>query len=235
MNCADFQKLIPSLLCGELPQTEKSQIEAHLPVCPTCRTHANQLEQTTTWMRELGSSVTVRRDFHAELHAKLVLEPPPSIPFATRLWRRLEPMGLDSGRRLGFAATMVAACFLLTFATLRFRGENRAVLFLPDEGVAASFRIPNHRVAVVQLDFVADQTVSEVDFEISLPKELEFVDGGEPISERKLTWRGSLSAGSNPIPVAVRGLRPGQYRVVAQARGKNISVLHEVVLEVVKS
>jgi hypothetical protein len=233
MKCKDCAALLPSLTSCDLSRGVRISVEEHLSGCESCRSHQAQLRETVTLLREAGRAENVPLDFQHKLHARLLAEPPPKTPLLTQLWRSLERFGLDSGPRL-FAGVAVALLLVaLLAAPLRKRGES--TVFVPDEAVAASFRIPSHRVAVVQLDFVADVSVEDVEFEINLPGELEFVDGGEAIKERHLAWRGSLSVGSNPVPVAVRGARPGRYRVTAHARGRDILVRHEVLLEVVPS
>ena len=235
MKCADCAELLPSLTSGDLSRDNRAAAMAHLSDCPACQNQLAQLRQTSSLLRELGRDLTVPADFQRKLHARLLVEPPPRIPLLTRLWWRLERLGLDSGPRLFASAALAVGIVLLLLLPLRKHGESTAAVFVPDSAIAASFRIPSHRVAVVQLDFVADVSVDEVDFEINLPRELEFVDGGNAIPERHIAWRGSLAIGSNPVPVAIRGVRPGRYRVTAQARGRDVMVRHEVLLEVVPS
>ena len=235
MTCADCTKQLALLVSGDLSPVSRAAIDQHLSHCPDCRRHLNQLEKTVLLLKKAGQDMTVPSDFSMRLHARLLQEPAPRIPLSTRLWWKLESLGLDSGPRLGACAMAFAVLVLLFIGTLLGGGPGRATVFVPEETVAASFRIPSHRVAVVQLDFVADASVDDVEFEITLPGELEFIDGGQAISERHLSWRGSLAIGSNPVPVAVRGARPGLYRVTAQAKGRDVTVRHEVMLEVVPS
>jgi len=233
MKCKNCAELLPALTSRDLSRSVRSSVEEHLSSCESCRSHQAQLCETIALLREAGRAEQVPPDFQHKLHARLLGEPSPKISLLTRLWQNLEQLGLDSGPRLLAGVAVALLVVALLAAPLRKRGES--TVFVPDEAVAASFRIPSHRVAVVQLDFVADVSVDDVEFEINLPGELEFVDGGEAIKERHLAWRGSLSVGSNPVPVAVRGARPGRYRVTAHARSRDVLVRHEVLLEVVPS
>ncbi len=235
MKCADCSQRLASWKVGELSPDSRVAVETHLAGCPDCRRHLAQLDLTVRMLREAGQRQPVPTDFSLKLRERLRQEPAPTIPLFTRLWWKLEQLGLDSGPRLWTVAMAASVLVLLSIGTLRDRGPSQAAVFVPEETVAASFRIPTHRVAVVQLDFVADVSVEDVQFEISLPGELEFVDGGQAVVERQLSWRGSLSVGSNPVPVAVRGVRPGRYRVTAKASGRDVTVRHEVMLEVVPS
>ena len=235
MKCADCTKLLPSLTSGELSRDSRASIDAHLSGCSACQRHLTELRQTIGMLRDAGRSMASPLDFQHKLHVRLNAEPPPKLPTLTRLWWSLERLGLDSGPRLLAGATLTFAVVFLLTVPLRHQRETTARVFVPEETVAASFRIPSHRVAVVQLDFVADVSVEDVEFEVNLPGELEFVDGGQAIPERHIAWHGSLSVGSNPIPVAIRGAHPGRYRLTAHARGRDITVRHEILLEVVPS
>jgi hypothetical protein len=235
MKCADCNKLLPSLLSGDLSRPSRTEVEAHLADCPDCQQHLTELRQTVGLLREAGKQLQLPSDFQRALHEKLRAEPPPRLPLTTRLWWFLERFGFDSTPRLMAGAALAVTLIALLLVPLRQRGEATARVFVPEETVAASFRIPSQRVAVVQLDFVADVSVDDVEFEVSLPGELEFVDGGAAIPDRQIAWKGSLSVGSNPVPVAVRGIRPGRYRVTALAKGRDVTVRHEVLLEVVPS
>ncbi len=235
MKCAACSKQLALLRSGELSPDSRAAVENHLAGCQDCRRHLGQLDLTMRMLREAGQNLSAPTDFSAKLRDRLHQEPSPTIPLLTRLWWKLEQLGLDSGPRLWTLATAAAVLVLLSIGTIRDRGRGQATVFLPEETVAASFRIPSHRVAVVQLDFVADVSVDDVQFEITLPGELEFVDAGQAVVERQLSWRGSLAVGSNPVPVAVRGARPGRYRVTAKASGRDVTVRHEVMLEVVPS
>jgi hypothetical protein len=98
--------------------------------------------------------------------------------------------------------------------------------------VAPTFKVPAARLAVVKIDFVADEPVEEVEFAVALPEGLSFVSGGQELPEREFRWRGTLDKGSNEIPVAVRGARAGQYRIDARVAGGGVEATHQVLLEV---
>jgi hypothetical protein len=96
----------------------------------------------------------------------------------------------------------------------------------------ASYKVPESKVALVKIDFVAEKTIEDVAFEITLPDGLRFVGGGSELAERTFRFQGRLAAGSNPIPIAVKGPRAGRYKVIAHAIGPALDVTQEVVLEV---
>jgi hypothetical protein len=92
--------------------------------------------------------------------------------------------------------------------------------------------VPASKVAVIKLDFTADVAVAEADFQVSLPEGLTFFADGEDLPLRSFAWTQPLTAGSNVIPIAVRGHKPGRYLVTALARAGNQTLEHDVVLEV---
>jgi hypothetical protein len=100
--------------------------------------------------------------------------------------------------------------------------------------VPPTFVVPPAKVAVIKLAFSADVDVEDVTFEVTLPEGLAFWSRGQALAERTFRWPGRLSVGENQFPVAVRGERPGLYRVRARAEigGPNAAVEHEVWLEV---
>ena len=98
--------------------------------------------------------------------------------------------------------------------------------------VAPIFVVPKAKVALVRIDFQAEQAVEDVEFAIQLPEGLHFVSEGRELPDREFRWRGRLERGSNPIPIAVRGQRPGRYTLTARAVGAAVETQHDVVLQV---
>lgn len=237
MNCARCHELLPALAGSELAPSERARCQAHLMSCTACTARLRELREGLTLLQEAGRDEVLPSGFQSELHRRLASEPIPRPPLSVRLGRLVEPLGLDRLPRLGLAAAGLALIGVVGagVATLGPRPRGESAVFVPDEQIAASFRVPSQRIAVVQIDFVADDPVQDVLFEVTLPTGLQFIDGGRPLLERTLSWRGALATGSNPIPLAVRGSKPGRYRVVASARGPGLEVRHDILLEVVSS
>jgi hypothetical protein len=234
MKCARCHELLPAYAGGELSPSEQARCQAHVDGCAACAARLDELREAVSLLRQFGRSEAVP-PWQAELRRRIAQQPVPSPSLSARLWRFLERLGLDSAPRLGLAAAGLGLLVIAIPIGLRSRGEPSAAVFVPEEQIAASFRVPSQRIAVVQLDFVTDDAVSDVEFEVTLPSGLQFIDAGRPLLERTLSWRGSLATGSNPIPLAVRGDKPGRYRVVAHARGPGLEVRHNIMLEVVAS
>ncbi|MBL9003190.1 MAG: zf-HC2 domain-containing protein [Myxococcales bacterium] len=247
MKCEAIQKLLPALAGGDLDRSQAAVCERHVAACAACADRLAGLTQTLRLLRTVGQNEPLPAHFRVALHRRLAQTPPPSPTLTARLWRLAESLRIDSAPRL----LLVGAAAVLLIAVpvgWRERGPAGGGSIAANGGpassgspssaeqeVAASFRVPAQRTAVLRFDFVADVEVPDVEFEVTLPSELFFVDGAEPVPEKRLVWRGSLSSGSNPIPLAVRGSKPGRYRVTAHARGEGVDVKHDILLEVVRS
>jgi len=169
--------------------------------------------------------------FQAALHRRLVAagppEPAPGWDRVRSFLRRRAPVLWPA---VGVAAGVA------TFLVLSAAQQPPA----PPPEVAKALRpiaepgtlVPASKVAVIKLDFTADVAVEEADFQVSLPEGLWFFADGEDLPLRSFAWTQPLSAGSNVIPVAVRGYKPGRYLVTAQARAGDHIIEHDVVLEV---
>jgi hypothetical protein len=249
MKCEAIQKLPPALAGGDLDRSQATACTRHVATCADCAERLRSLRQLQQLLQQVGQSEPLPADFRAALHRRLAQTPPPEPTLLTRWLGLAERLRIDSAPRTLLAGAAVVALLAVPLA-LRDRGatQGSAGLTAPAGGaglattattveqeVAASFRVPAQRTAVLRFDFVADVEVPDVEFEVTLPSELFFVDGAEPVPEKRLVWRGSLSSGSNPIPLAVRGSKPGRYRVTAHARGEGVDVTHDILLEVVRS
>lgn len=244
MTCGAIQSRLPALAGGDLDREGARQCGEHLATCATCSRRYAELQATLRLLHRVGASQQPPQGFSAALHRRLLAEPAPAPSLLSRLWRLAATLHLDSAPRLAMAAIAVVVLLAVPIG-LRGRapkggpaaagGSGAATSDTMDHEVAAAFRVPAQRTAVLRFDFVADVEVPDVEFEVSLPSELYFIDGSEPVPEKRLVWRGSLSSGSNPIPLAVRGSKPGRYRVTAHARGTGVDVQHDILIEVVRS
>jgi anti-sigma factor RsiW len=239
MSCETVRSLLPALAGGELGgrSDDATSCAEHLAGCPDCTDRLESLRRTILLARRVGKREPLPAGFAAALHLRLAHEPPPRQPLRAQLWRMLESLGLYSRLRLGALAAAAGLLLLLAVGPTRRSAPSggQSSHGSASEEVAAAFQVPQQRVAVVRFDFVADVDVPDVEFEVTLPSELHFIDDGQPLAAQKLVWRGSLLSGSNPVPLAVRGSKPGRYRVTAQARGAGVAVRHDILLEVTRS
>jgi hypothetical protein len=210
----------------------------HADGCAACGARLMQLEIAARLMRQAGE-VRLPDGFQEELHRKLVAAEPPALSLRTRLaaWTRLHPLSA-----LGLAAALSAVLAMAGTTAVLLHGardfgagaswgatSNRS----SESAIAAPhFKVPAEKVALVKIDFASAKAIDDVDFEILLPDGLHFFSGGQELAERTFQWRAKLGAGSNVVPIAVKGSHPGRYRVIAHATGRDLDVSQEVVLEV---
>ena len=169
-------------------------------------------------LREEPASI----EFQSGLHRRLVAAGPPGPASG---WERVQGW-LRRGAPLLWPASGLALGVAVFFLLGSMREPRGLASEVPGSTVPAS------KVAVINLDFSADVAVEQADFQVSLPEGLSFWADGEELPLRSFSWSQSLSAGSNVIPVAVRGHKPGRYLVTALARMGEQRMEHEVVLEV---
>lgn len=155
--------------------------------------------------------------FGRALELKLIRAGPPRTPGPWVLFRAAALARL-AWPAAGLAAGVTA--FLVLFALGGVPGS------------AAVSRLPASQVAVIHLDLTADAAIAAADIRVSLPEGLVFWSEGRELAQRSFEWTQPLGAGINEFPIAVRGLRPGHYRVQVTARAGAERLAHDVLLEV---
>jgi hypothetical protein len=221
MNCAEVEVLLPEMAGGELAGERAEVVRAHVKSCPACAERLAELTATVALLRRAGDS-PLPRGFEAELHFKLSAVHPPGPSLRHRLQDWL------AARPFAFAATAAALSALLAVGGTLALLDRRPGSVQP----VAGFRVPEAKVALVKIDFVSGKEIDDVNFEILLPDGLRFYSGGRELAERSFQWQGKLSTGSNLVPIAVKGVKPGLYHVIAHATGENLDVSQDVILEV---
>jgi hypothetical protein len=163
--------------------------------------------------------------FSASLHRRLVAAGAPDAP---GIWRRFWP-ALKSEPRVLWPALGVAVgvAVFLVLGQVREYSHPRGA-----GGIAA--QLPATKVAVVRVNLSAEVAVENAQIRISLPEGLYFWADGEELPQRTLEWSQPLRAGDNDIPIAVRGQKPGRYRLTVSTRIGEQRIDDEVVLEVVE-
>lgn len=162
--------------------------------------------------------------FEAALHGRLLAAAAPRPP---RLLARLHAAPWR-GRLLWPAFGLAAG--VAAFLTLELlRGPLPGAPLLPAVTVA---EVPATKVAVIRLDLSAEVAVQRAEIQVRLPAGLVFWSDGQALAERTYQWTQPLAAGENQIPIAVRGQRPGRYRVMVSALAGGEWIEHEVLLQV---
>jgi hypothetical protein len=220
MTCNEARECLHEVAAGELDGERGAEVRGHARSCAACGTALEGLEESIGLCRRAGAEA-LPDGFASRLHQRLLEVGPPPQPWSPWAWLR----ALASARPLAFAGAAAAlTAFLSIGGTLAWSSRGAPAL--------KAYRVPENKVALVKIDFIAERPVDAVAFEITLPDGLRFVSAGETLSERSFRFAGKLNAGSNPIPIAVKGPRAGRYRVIAHAIGDHLDVTHEVVLEV---
>jgi hypothetical protein len=158
--------------------------------------------------------------FDAALHRRLSQA---GAPLPLPLWRRLPELRFF-WPSLGGAVAMAAlvALFLSRSAPVTQPWELRPAT-----------RLPATKVAMVRVNLSAEVEVADAHIRVELPEGLAFWSDGEEVNQRHFEWTQALRAGDNEIPIAVRGLRPGRYRMTVSALIGSERVEDEVLLQVV--
>jgi hypothetical protein len=174
-------------------------------------------------LRELGDEEPPGADaFSAALHRRLSeAGAPDPLPF----WRRV-----FDGKPLLPALTAAAALTIIlaiSFGLLRARPQ----AVRPAEVATTTF-FPATKVAVVRVNLSAEVAVESADIRVELPDGLVFWADGEELKQRRFEWSQPLRAGDNEIPIAVRGLKPGKYKMTVSALIGSERVEDEVLLQV---
>lgn len=131
----------------------------------------------------------------------------------------------------GVAAGAAAFALLVAMQGAPPVATTEAPSAIPAPAVTA-MHVPVEKVAVIRVNFSAEITIEDVQFEVTLPDGLRFWSRGERLADRSFTWRGRLSQGDNLFPIAVRGERAGRYHVKAAALVDGRRIEHDVVLDV---
>jgi hypothetical protein len=238
MKCSRCIELLSDLAGDELGADLAAATREHLRGCSGCAARFEELSATVSLLRRLGDE-PLPDDFGAALHRKLVAAGPPPHPGRVarlRAWLSGGALGPAALGAVGAAA--VAAVLVGTHHRAATSPAHVALQQAPQESVAAGpvvpiFRVPQAKLAVVRIDFVAEQAVDDVEFAVTLPEGLHFVSEGKELPDREFRWRGRLERGSNPIPVAVRGDHAGRFPVAARAIGSDVDAHQKVLLEVI--
>jgi anti-sigma factor RsiW len=215
MNCAQARELM-----SDIDGPRGDEVRAHAAGCDACGAELAEMEATLGLLRRAGSE-PLPDGFQLSLHQALVAAGPPERRWMDRIRAAI------ASRPMTFAACAASLAAAIAVGTTLVAVHRAAA---PAQAIA--YRVPESKVALVKIDFVAEKNIEDVAFEITLPDGLRFVSGGQQLAERTFRFAGRLRAGDNPIPIAVKGPRAGRYKVIAHAIGPALDVTQEVLLEV---
>ena len=179
--------------------------------------------------------------FEASLHNKLVAAgPPPPVSLLDRFrdFARARPLFVGAATGVGVAAASFAVLVLLWKPPVPIDGPEPAPAIaavsppVTPPAPAAQHTVPVEKIALIKLNFSSEVAIADVEMTLSIDEGLAFWSEGELLPERSFSWVATLEAGDNPIPVIVRGQRPGRYALVATAIVDGERIEHRVELEV---
>jgi hypothetical protein len=171
-------------------------------------------------LRELADEAPPDADgFAAALHRRLA---DAGAPDPLSWWRRF----LDMRPLLPALSAGVVAAAAVAFVVTR---AHPPAVQTP---VAVATTVPATKVAVVRVNLSAEVAVANADIKVELPEGLVFWANGEELKQRRFEWSQPLRAGDNEIPIAVRGLKPGRYKMTLSALIGSERVEDEVLLQV---
>jgi hypothetical protein len=165
--------------------------------------------------------------FGESLRRRLVEAGPPPAP---GFWQGFLAGGLRVRWAGPLAGAMAGAAIALALTLLHGGPGRRTPLRAATAEIA---EVPASKVAVVRLELTADVAVANADLRVTLPDGLVFWSDGEALAARSFEWKQPLAQGRNEFPIAVRGKRPGVYRLRLTAQVGHTSVEHDVTLSVV--
>jgi hypothetical protein len=220
MTCGEAHDLLAEVAGGELDGARAEAVRAHADGCGRCGAALEELERTIGLCRRAGTEA-LPEGYALSLRQALVEAGPPR-----RRW--LDGLrAIMAARRRSLTAAL-ALTAVIVIAGTRLVGRRTPLR----TAATLAYRVPASKVALVKVDFVAEEAIDGVAFEITLPDGLRFVSGGRELAERTFRFEGKLVAGSNPLPIAVKGPRPGRYSLIAHAIGPSLDVTQQVTLEV---
>lgn len=227
IGCKDCLRELDALVDGSVDAARAAALHEHLEACASCARQMEELAATVELLRRAGVP-ELPEGYDEALHRKLVAAPAPA---PAGMLARLRAS--FAWNRMAWATVGAAAAAGVAFAVVELKRPQAAAPEAIAAGpIAPTFRVPASKLAVVKIDFVAEQAVSDVEFAVVLPDGLRFVSGGRELPDREFRWHAPLSQGSNAIPVAVRGAKRGVFRIEARALGNGVDAKQMVQLEV---
>ncbi|MBI5756319.1 MAG: zf-HC2 domain-containing protein [Nitrospirae bacterium] len=236
--CKEIQEQFVDYIDRSLPFTERERVQGHLLTCNGCSRALDMTRQLINLCSQVGEE-PVPAGFSARLSDRLQEISLATIPTETikgstgqrrhqrirqkirqrirqriRWTHRVFPV-LQPGRIWAIAglALLLLLIPFYYYATKTEQSGNPATI--------ATYRadmVPAHvglnEDTLIRIWFDAREPVEQVRFYLELPEGIAMVQDGQVVAERRLQWEGNLQSGRNLIPLTVRGVARGQWRVI---------------------
>lgn len=223
--CREIQDQFIDYIDRSLLFTERERVLEHLKSCKPC----SMAFDITRGLINACSQVReepIPPGFSARLRERIEGLSPDTIPtwdikvpagdsiLDRRLWIRKIFPSLQPARTWAMVglALLLFLIPLYLFSINTEQTERHAAVNAPIGG-PAPVHVALNEDASVRIWFDAREPVKGVRFYLELPDGIAMVQDGQVIAERRLEWEGNLQSGRNLIPLTVRGVERGEWKV----------------------
>ncbi len=227
MSCKGKTDHIQTLLFQKMEDRAKKDILDHIKVCTSCQKDYHQAKLTADLLQaDRQKLAPLPEEFALSLHNRLVRDSQAQNTAQTRL-KNLPILGWLKPLYALAAVFILALGMVLGLYLGSTPGLHQA------EVVATAHIVPLDRPLKMTLNFESSKEIEEVTFSIKLPYGVMFETDDEKIAlSTRLEWQGRLEEGKNQIPLALRALEKGTWKIIASARAGELVHTHEIILQV---
>lgn len=231
--CKEIQGQFGDYIDRSLPFTEREKVQGHLLSCNGCSRALDMTRQLINLCSQVGEE-PLPAGFSARLRDRLEGITPVVIPEETikditgqrrpqRRHKRIRQKMQWTHRVFPFIQpariwAMGGLALLLFLIPLYYYATKTEQPVRP--ATVATYRADMAPVHVglnedtlVRIWFDAREPVEQVRFYLELPEGVAMIQDGQVVAERRLQWEGDLQSGRNLIPLTVRGVAKGQWRI----------------------
>lgn len=223
--CRQIQDQFIDYIDLSLAFAERERVQEHLLSCNRCTRALDMTRQLINLCNKVGEE-PLPPGFSARLRDRIEGVSPATIPawaikvstgdsIVDRRWwiRKIFP-SLQPARIWALAglALLLFLIPLYLFSIKTEQTERPAAVNAPIAGTAP-VHVALNKDTFVRIWFDARKPVEGVRFYLELPDGIAMVQDGQVVAERRLEWEGDLQSGRNLIPLTVRGVARGQWRV----------------------
>ena len=215
--CKTIRDQFSDYLDRSLSFGDRERFDSHLLTCKPCRSAlemtremisaCHRMEETTvpigftvTWRERIGSASPVKVSSPLGWFKKVSPALRPAAVWGT----------------VGLALLILATTlYRLGPPQADHSGAPSKPSVASSPAVVQPVRLDLHQDHLLRIWFDARQPIEEVRFYLELPEGIAMVENGQIIQTHRFEWVGDLKEGRNLIPVPVRGVAKGQWRVTA--------------------
>ncbi|MBI5746310.1 MAG: zf-HC2 domain-containing protein [Nitrospirae bacterium] len=229
LHCQEIQEQFVDYIDRSLSFTEREGVQGHLLSCNRCSRALDIMRQLINLCGQVGEE-PIPAGFSTRLRDRLQEITPVTIPTDTikgstgqrrrqrihqriRWTNRILPV-LQPARTWAMAGILfllfLIPIYYFAIKTEQSKGPTAVATYRAD---MAPVHVGLNEDTLVRIWFDARKPVEQVSFFLELPEGIAMVQDGQVVSERRLQWEGDLQSGRNLIPLTVRGVQRGEWRV----------------------